>query len=174
VKESVMAINEMLLAEFDQEIATTRRLLERVPAQDADWRPHPKSATLGALATHVATIPWWLDVTLTTAELDFSPPGGGGPPRPPAFTTVEALLAHFDKNAASGRAALAKATDADFAASWTLKNGGAVIFSLPRAAVVRSFCLSHLIHHRAQLGVYLRLRDVPLPPSYGPTADSAR
>ena len=167
-----MPLNEALLAEFDQEIATTRLLLERIPATDAGWKPHPKSASLGDLAVHLATLPWWLDVTLTTTELDFNPPGGGGPPAPPAFTTVAALLAYFDKNTAAGRAALAGATNADFAVPWTLKNAGSAIFSLPRAAVVRSFCFSHLIHHRAQFGVYLRLRDVPLPPSYGPTADT--
>ena len=100
------------------------------------------------------------------------PPGGGGPPVPPPFTTVEALLAVFDKNVASSRAALAKAADADFAVPWSLKSGSQVYFTLPRAVVVRSFALSHLIHHRAQLGVYLRLRDVPLPPCYGPTADT--
>jgi uncharacterized damage-inducible protein DinB len=167
-----MPLNEALLAEFDQEIATTRLLLERIPATDAGWKPHPKSASFGDLAVHLATIPWWLDVTLTTTELDFNPPGGGGPPAPPAFTTVAALLAYFDKNTAVGRAALAKAADADFSVSWSLKGGGQTYFTLPRAAVVRSFCFSHLIHHRAQLGVYLRLRDVPLPPSYGPTADT--
>ena len=168
-----MPLNETLLTEFDQEIATTRLLLERLPEKDAAWKPHPKSASLGDLAVHLAAIPWWLDATLTTTELDFNPPGGGGPPAPPAFTTVAALLATFDRNVAAGRAALAGATDADFAVLWSLKGGGQTYFTLPRAAVLRSFVLSHLIHHRAQLGVYLRLRDVPLPPSYGPTADTA-
>ena len=168
-----MPMNDALLAEFDQEIATTRLLLERVPEKDAAWKPHPKSASLGDLATHLATIPWWLEVTLTTTELDFNPPSGGGPPAPPAFTTVAALLAFFDKNVAAGRAALARATDADFAVPWSLKGGEKTYFTLPRAAVLRSFVLSHLIHHRAQLGVHLRLRDVPLPPCYGPTADTA-
>jgi len=166
-----MAINEMLLLEFDQESATTRLLLERVPAQDADWKPHPKSMSLGALAAHVANLAGWLGMTLTTTELDVHPPGGG-PWVPPAFTTVAALLAAFDKNVASSRAALTGAADADFAVPWTLKGGDQVYFTFPRAVVVRSFALSHLIHHRAQLGVYLRLRDVPLPPCYGPTADT--
>jgi uncharacterized damage-inducible protein DinB len=167
-----MALKEMLLSEFDREVATTRQFLERLPAEDAGWRPHPKSATLGGLAVHLATIPWWLEVTLTTSELDLDPPGGGGPPAPPAFTTVAALLAYFERNAAAGRTALARAADADLSLPWTLKSAGATVFSLPRAAVVRSFCLSHFIHHRAQLGVYLRLRDVPLPSCYGPTADT--
>ena len=163
-----MALNEMLLPEFDQEAATTRLLLERVPAKDADWKPHPKSAALGALAVHVANLASWLGMTLTSTE---TRPRGTSP-APAPFTTVEALLATFDKNVASSRAALAKAVDADFAVLWSLKSGGQVYFTLPRAVVVRSFALSHLIHHRAQLGVYLRLRDVPLPPCYGPTADT--
>ena len=162
-----MAINEMLLAEYDQEIATTRRLLERVPAKDAAWKPHAKSAALGDLAVHVATIPGWIAPTLRLAELDLSTVPPPGP-----FATVEALLAVFDASAAEGRAAIAQASDADFAAPWSLRSGGQTYFTLPRAAVLRSFVLSHLIHHRAQLGVYLRLRDVPLPSSYGPTADT--
>ena len=166
----MMPLNEMLLPEFDQEAATTRLLLERVPAKDADWKPHPKSMTLGALAAHVANLAAWLGTTLTTTELDLNPPGGS-PFVPPGFTSVEALLASFDKNVASSRAALAKATDADFAVPWTLRSGDQVYFTAPRTVVARSFVLSHLIHHRAQLGVYLRLRDVPLPPCYGPTAD---
>lgn len=162
-----MAMNEALLAEYDQEIATTRTFLERVPAADAAWRPHPKSMPLGALAVHVAAIPWWLEVTLTTRELDYTTT-----PHPPPFSTVEALLAAFDRNAAAGRAALARTADADFAVTWSLKAGGQTFFTLPRAVVLRSFVMSHLIHHRAQLGVYLRLRDVPLPPCYGPSADA--
>ena len=162
-----MALKEMLLPEFDQEAATTRLLLERVPAQDADWKPHPKSASLGALAVHVANLVSWLGMTLTSTELDLAVT-----PTPAPFTTVEALLATFDENVASSRAALAKAVDADFAVPWSLRSGGQVYFTFPRAVIVRSFALSHLIHHRAQLGVYLRLRDVPLPPCYGPTADT--
>ena len=161
-----MALKEMLLPEFDQEAASTRLLLERVPAQDAGWKPHPKSASLGALAVHVAHLASWLGATLTSTELDLAVA-----PRPAPFTTVEALLATFDSHVAGSRAALAKAADADFGVPWSLKSGEQVYFTLPRAVVVRSLVLSHLIHHRAQLGVYLRLLDVPLPPSYGPTAD---
>jgi len=162
-----MALKDLLLLEFDQEAASTRLLLERVPAKDAAWKPHPKSAPLGALAVHVANLTAWLGMTLMSTELDLavSPP-------PAPFTTVEALLAAFDNNVASSRAALAKAVDADFAVPWSLKSGDQVYFTFPRAVIVRSFALNHLIHHRAQLGVYLRLRDVPLPPCYGPTADT--
>lgn len=162
-----MAINEALLAEYDQEIAATRTLLQRVPAHEADWQPHPKSMPLGDLAVHVASLPSWAAATMTRPDLDISTH-----PHPARFTGVEALLASFDESAAAGRAALAAAADADFAVPWSLRSGDQVFFTLPRAVVLRSFVLSHLIHHRAQLGVYLRLRDVPLPPCYGPTADS--
>jgi uncharacterized damage-inducible protein DinB len=161
-----MALKDQLLPEFDQEIATTRLMLERVPAASASWRPHPKSETLGNLAVHVANLAAWPAMTLTAAELDLAVA-----PTPAPFTTVEALLAVFDANVAASRAALARAADADFAASWSLRNGPQVYLTLPRSAVVRTFALNHLIHHRAQLGVYLRLQGVPLPPSYGPTAD---
>ncbi len=160
-----MALNE-LLQEYNQEVATTRPLLERIPAQDAAWKPHPKSMPFGNLAIHVAALPRWVEATLTTTQVDLA-----GISKPPAFTTVEALLAYFDENVAAGRAALAQANPADLAVPWSLKAGSQVHFTLPRAAVLRSFCFSHLIHHRAQLGVYLRLRDVPLPACYGPTAD---
>ena len=162
-----MALKEMLLPEFDQEAATTRLLLERIPAKDAGWKPHPKSTSLGDLAVHVAALPGWLGMALTTTELDLAVAD-----RPPAFTTHEVLLASFDANVAAARTALSGAADADFAVPWSLKSGEQVFFTLPRAAIVRSFVLSHLIHHRAQLGVYLRLRGVQLPPSYGPTADT--
>jgi uncharacterized damage-inducible protein DinB len=161
-----MSINEMLMPELEQEAATTRLLLERVPAKDPGWKPHPKSMSLGDLAVHVANLPAWLEMALTTVELDLAVT-----PTPAPFTTVDALLASFDRHVASSRAALAKAADADFAVPWSLKSGDQVFFTLPRAVIVRSFVLSHLIHHRAQLGVYLRLLDVPLPPCYGPTAD---
>jgi uncharacterized damage-inducible protein DinB len=161
-----MALKDTLLPEFDQEIATTRLMLERVPAASAAWRPHPKSETLGNLAVHVANLAAWPVMTLSAPELDLAVA-----PTPAPFTTVAALLAVFDANAAASRAALALASDADFAEPWSLRMGPQVILTLPRSVVVRSFALNHLIHHRAQLGVYLRLRDVPLPPSYGPTAD---
>ncbi len=161
-----MTISETLLPEYDQEMAATRAFLERIPAEHASWRPHPKSMPLGSLAVHVAALPAWVASTMagTGLELSTLPP-------PPPFTTVGALLADFDANVAAGRAALSGAADADFAVPWSLRAGARVYFTAPRAAVLRSFVLSHLIHHRAQLGVCLRLRDVPLPPCYGPTAD---
>ena len=166
-----MSIAETLLPEFDHEMASTRQMLEIVPAADAGWRPHPKSYTLGDLAAHISRLPMWGRYTLETAELDLGLPENAALARA-AFTTTPELVEGFDRNVREARAALAKATDADMGVKWTLKNAGAVIFSMPRAAVLRGFVLSHLIHHRGQLSVYLRLRDVPLPSIYGPTADN--
>lgn len=165
-----MTIAQMLLPEFDGEMASTRRMLRVVPADAAQWRPHPKSYTLGQLATHIATIPLWGRVTMERPELDLGAPESAGF-APPEFTTTEALLERFDANVRGARAALESASDAAMAEAWTLRNAAVTVFSLPRAAVFRSFVLSHLIHHRGQLSVYLRMRDVRLPSVYGPTAD---
>lgn len=163
-----MTLTETLLAEFDHEMRTTRTVLERTPAQDAAWRPHPRSTSLGDLALHLATIPRWLVPTLTQTELDLAPKPGV---TAPTFESVEQLLAMFDENVRDARAALAEAQDADYGVQWTLKAAGNTVFASPRGAVIRSFILSHMIHHRGQFTVYLRLRGVPLPPVYGPTAD---
>jgi len=168
-----MSTIEALLAEFDQEMKGTRAELERLPEQDAAWKPHPKSFSLGDLAMHVANLPFWTAMTLVATEFDLHPPGGAEWKTPP-FTTTAALLAFFDGNVAQARAALLAAKDADLAVPWSLKDAGQVHFTQPRGQVLRSFCFSHLVHHRAQLGVYLRLRDVPLPFLYGPTADTVR
>ena len=157
---------DALLPEFDHEMAVTRKLLERVPEDRFDWKPHPKSYSLGQLAQHVATIPMWGGVTLNQSEIDI-----GGSERPPQVDTRSAVLAIFDGHVATTRAALAGKSDAELMAPWALKNSGHVVFSMPKAAVWRSFVMSHLIHHRAQLGVYLRMQDVPLPSTYGPSAD---
>jgi uncharacterized damage-inducible protein DinB len=163
-----MPLVDALLPEFDHEMTVTRKLLERVPDGKFDFTPHPKSMTLGRLAQHVATIPMWGSVTMTQSELDL---GIGSPPAP--MTTRADLLAAFDKNVAETRAALTGRGDGEMMAPWTLKNSGQTIFSMPRAMVWRSFVLSHLIHHRGQLSVYLRMNDVPLPSMYGPSADEA-
>jgi uncharacterized damage-inducible protein DinB len=167
-----MPIAQHLLPEFDHEMATTRTLLERVPADRATWRPHAKSMTLGDLAAHVATIPSYGARTLDSTEFDVNPPGGG--PARPSFDTNAALLAAFDKSVAATRAAIAAATDEELMVPWSLKNGGQTVFTLPRAATLRTLMMNHLIHHRGQLSVYLRLLDVPLPSIYGPTADTQR
>jgi len=166
-----MPIAQMLLPEFDHEMANTRRLLEVVPAADRGWRPHPKSYTLGDLACHIATLPLWARITVERSELDPGSPANASIQRV-HFTTVAELLEQFDRNLREARAALASASDAAMGENWTLKNGAATVFSMPRVAVMRGFVLNHMIHHRGQLTVYLRLRDVPLPSLYGPTADT--
>lgn len=159
-----MNIAASLLPEFDQEMATTRRLLERVPSDKAAWKPHQKSFALGHLAQLVARMPGWVTQTVRDGELDLSEAPGY------SLESTEALLAEFDRNVGAARQALGGATDADFVAPWSLRNGARILFTAPRGTVVRTH-ISHLIHHRGQLSVYLRLLDVPLPSIYGPTAD---
>lgn len=164
-----MPIRDALLPEFDHEFGTARRLIERVPDADLAWQPHPKSMSLGRLATHIAEIPRWADAVLNHASFDLESPG--------AQATVQTLgsridmLASFDSNVATARATLAAKTDAELLSTWTLNRGGEEIFTLPRVAAFRSFVMNHAIHHRGQLSVYLRLRDVPIPAIYGPSAD---
>ena len=165
-----MAIRDALLPEFDTEMASTRKVLERVPVEKADYKPHAKSGSLGWLAWHVADLPHWVVETIHKDELDFAPPGAPRP-APPKVDSREKLLASFDQKVAAARKAIAGADDSHLAKPWTLKGGGHTIFTMPRAAVLRSFVMNHLIHHRAQLGVYLRLNDVPVPGMYGPSAD---
>ena len=165
-----MSIAEMLLREWDVEIATTRRVLERVPDDKGEWKPHPKSFCMAHLAQLVARMPGWATMMMREAELDIAPKDGP-PPQPYSIEKTETLLAEFDRNAAEGRAALAAATDDDFQATWTLKVGGMAVDSGSRYHMLRVSMLNHLVHHRAQLGVYLRLVEVPVPSMYGPTAD---
>jgi uncharacterized damage-inducible protein DinB len=159
-----MTIAQALLPEFDQEMATTRRLLERVPSAKGEWKPHPKSFPLGHLAQLVSWMPGWITNALQEATLDLAQAGRY------SLETTETLLAGFDRNVREARAALAAASDADWTASWSLTFGARVLMTLPRGAVVRQN-ISHLVHHRGQLTVYLRLLDVPIPSIYGPTAD---
>jgi len=154
------------LAEFDKEMAGTRRALERVPEDRFSWAPHEKSMTLHKLASHLANVPTWISVTLQTEELDVS-----GPFEEPAPATTKELVAHFDEACTGARAALAAATQAELAAMWTMKAGDEVFFSMPRGVVLRSFVFNHMIHHRGQLTVYLRLLGVAVPALYGPSAD---
>jgi uncharacterized damage-inducible protein DinB len=165
-----VAIRDGLLPELDHELSTTRKLLAVVPEAKTGFRPHEKSWTLGELSLHLANLLTWLPSTLRSTELDLDPPAG---PKyvPPKFESAAATLKMFDETSRAARAALAAATDAELAVPWTLKRRGQAIFTFPRAACVRSFVMNHLIHHRGQLTVYLRLVDVPLPPVYGPTAD---
>lgn len=166
-----MSIAERLLPEFDREMATTRTLLERVPADRADWKPHAKSTSLGGLAAHIANLPSMAPRVVSLPEIDMNPPGGKGF-TPPTMTTTAALLERFDANVAAAREAIAGASDETLAVDWALKNGGRTMLALPRAGVLRVLVMNHIIHHRGQLSVYLRLLDVPLPSIYGPSADT--
>ncbi len=167
-----MSITQSLLPEFEHELAGLRRTLERVPVDRLDYRPHPKSFTLGELANHLASIPSWTVSTMTAVELDFSlPENQAKMPKPSA--TVEGMLRILDEGVVAAREALIQASDADYQVAWSLKNEGQVLLTLPRIAVIRGFVLNHLIHHRAQLTVYLRMLDIPVPSLYGPSADEA-
>jgi uncharacterized damage-inducible protein DinB len=161
-----MPLNQALLPEFDHEMANTRKSLERVPDGKFDWKPHQKSMTLGGLATHLATINHWVDAIVGQDSFDVAT----APPQPAVKSRPEILDA-FDKNTASARKAIAGAKDDQLMKPWSLLNGKTAIFTMPRIAVLRSFILNHTIHHRAQLGVYLRLNDVAVPSIYGPSAD---
>jgi len=160
-------INELLLAEFDEEVKKTRAMLERVPMK-ADFKPHAKSMPLGKLAPHVAELAGFGYTILTTPELDFA----AGPPRQrPPFESPEQLVKAFDEGAAKVRAALKNTSDEAWTQPWKLSFHGKPIFSGTRFLAYRQMFMNHLVHHRAQLGVYLRLNDVPLPGTYGPSAD---
>jgi uncharacterized damage-inducible protein DinB len=161
-----MALKDALLAEFDHEMGTTRKLLERVPDDKLAWRPHEKSMTLGALATHIGSLPQWTGLILNETSFDLA----AAPPPEPPRTSRAGILALFDASRRQARAAMDK-LDAEYAVAWTLKRDGQEVFSIPRSAALRSFVLSHVIHHRGQLSVYLRLNDVPVPAIYGPSAD---
>lgn len=165
-----MALAQALLPEFGHETATLRRVIERIPAGRLDYRPHPKSFTLGDLANHLVTIPGWTVSTLTETELDFGlPETRARQPKP--STTTEGLLATLDAQVEAALEALGKTSDEAFQVIWTLKNNGQALFAMPRIAVYRGFVMNHLIHHRAQAAVYLRMLDVPVPSIYGPSAD---
>jgi uncharacterized damage-inducible protein DinB len=164
-----MSIAARVLPEFDHEMATTRTMLERVPDATAAWSPHQKSWTMGQLASHIGNLPRLGLIAMESDELDVSPTGAG---RAPDFDSTAKLLHTFDENVKRARAAIESASDSDMMEPWTLRSAGRTVWTLPRAAVLRSFILSHMIHHRGQLSVYLRLKDIPVPPVYGPSADS--
>ncbi len=159
-----MTIAETLLPEFEQEMATTRRLLERVPTEKGEWKPHPKSFSLGHLAQLVATMPGWITSALRGEDIDLSEGD------PYTYEPTETLVARFDGLVAEVREELGRQSDADFELPWSLKVGGSVLFTVSRREIVRQN-INHLVHHRGQLSVYLRLLDVPIPSIYGPTAD---
>jgi uncharacterized damage-inducible protein DinB len=165
-----MALKDALLAEFDPEMANTRKTLERVPEDKFGWKPHEKSGSMIWLATHVARLPEWPFYTLSDDSLDLMP--NGVPVQPPAPPkSVKELLALFEECKTKGRDAIAGASDAEFGKTWTLLKNGQKLMAMPKAAVLRMMVMNHLIHHRAQLGVYLRLNNIAVPALYGPSAD---
>jgi uncharacterized damage-inducible protein DinB len=164
-----MPFSETLLPEFDEEMKNTRKLLECVPDGNFDYKPHPKSMALGRLATHVAEIPSWTGYTLDLEVLELQPDF-----KPTLATSRAELLQILDKGAAEAREKIAAASDEDWGKIWTFKYGGKTIMSMPRSAVMRGTIMNHLIHHRAQLGVYLRLNEVAIPGMYGPSADDQK
>jgi uncharacterized damage-inducible protein DinB len=161
-----MAISQALLPEFDLEMANTRKALERVPDDKFDWKPHEKSSSMGALAGHLATLTGLVQAAMSTDSLDMATR-----PRSPKLNNRAEVLAAFDKGVAEARKAIAGASDEYLMKPWSLMNNGQELFSVPRAGVLRTFFLSHLIHHRGQFTVYLRLNDIPVPSIYGPSAD---
>jgi uncharacterized damage-inducible protein DinB len=166
-----MAIAQALLPEFDHEMEQTRKTLERVPNEKFDWKPHPKSGTMGWLTSHLATLPYWAVMTMMTESFDLAPLEGGPPPDLPRASNRQEALDLFDRNRESAREAIAGATDEHLMTTWRLLKGGKEVLAMPRAAVFRGMVMNHLIHHRGQLSVYLRLNDVPIPALYGPSAD---
>ena len=167
-----MSIAQSVLPEFELEMANTRKVLALIPASHADWKPHDKSFSLSSLAMHLANFPNWGMMTVRQDELDLA--GAAMTDGRAAFSTTETLLATYDADVSALREALATTSDDAMHAMWTLKHGGMTIFTLPRLAVLRTSVLNHMIHHRGQLTVYLRLLDVPLPDLFGPTADTKR
>ena len=165
-----MALRDALLPEYDNEMNNTKRVLERVPEDKFGWKPHDKSGTMAWLATHVATLGQWATITLSTDELDIAPKDGAQQ-APPVPTNRKELLARFEEQSTAGRKAIAEASDADLMKPWTLIKGGERLFTMPKIAVLRGFVMNHMIHHRGQLTVYLRLVDAPVPALYGPSAD---
>lgn len=162
-------ITQSLLQELEMEMPSTRKTLERIP-EKFDWAPHQKSMSLGRLAQHLSELPDWAVKAISLDDLDLAPPGGP-PPRPNVATSRTQVLENFEKNLTAAKAALAATNDEHLMKPWSLKMGGKTILTMPRVAVIRNFVLNHNIHHRAQLGVYLRLNDIPVPSVYGPSAD---
>jgi uncharacterized damage-inducible protein DinB len=167
-----MRMSEMLLTEFDHEMANTRKTLERVPDEKFDWTPHQKSMTLGGLATHLATIPTWAVNAIQKDSIDIAPVGEAPLRVAPAHSRAE-ILERFDQAVADARAAISEADNEKLLQPWSLLSGGKTIMTLPRVGVLRGFVMNHNIHHRAQLGVYLRLNDIAVPSIYGPSADES-
>jgi uncharacterized damage-inducible protein DinB len=160
-------LSTALIAELKHEAATTRKMLALVPTDKLSWKPHDKSMSLENLAKHLAELPTWVGVILNFDELDFAKPY----PKSPSFTTTAELLAQYEKNLTEAMKVLETVKEEEFFRNWTMRHGEQIFFTMPKAAVLRSWVYNHSVHHRAQLGVYLRLLNIPIPGSYGPSAD---
>jgi uncharacterized damage-inducible protein DinB len=165
-----MSIAASILPEFDMEMATTRRVIERVPDEKLGWKPHEKSMAMGQLAAHLGEMVSWTIPTINSDALDMNPPDGPAY-QPPASNSTTEILAEFDKNVAAARSAMTDVSDEHLMQNWSLLSGGQTLMTMPRVVVIRSFVMNHIIHHRGQLSVYLRLNDIPVPSIYGPSAD---
>lgn len=165
-----MSISATFIPELDHEAAGTRKTMARIPDDKFDWKPHEKSLSFGEMASHLAGLPQLAVITANQSSFDIAPVDGE-PPRQEAVESVEQALQLFDQNVAIAREAIAGLSDEQMMETWTLLAGGEEQFAMPRAAVIRGFFMNHLIHHRAQLGLYLRLNDIPMPALYGPSAD---
>ncbi|WP_417848560.1 DinB family protein [Thalassoglobus sp.] len=165
-----MSIAESILPEFEQEMAGTRKVLERIPEDKLDWKAHPKSNTIGWVASHLVEIPGWVEGTLTQDTWDINPVDGE-PYTSPTYTSRQEILEHFDANVAAAIERIKATPDEEFAKSWSLLSGGQALVTMPKAGVIRTWVLNHTIHHRAHLCVYLRLNDIPVPGMYGPSGD---
>lgn len=165
-----MRIGQSMIPEFDQEMAGTRKVLERVPNDKLNWKIHEKSNTIGWVANHLADIPSWVPMTVNHDSLDVAPPSGE-PYKTPSHGTTAEILENFARNVAQARELLEAVEDDALHQPWSLLQGGEVVMTLPRIAVLRTWVLNHTIHHRAHLCVYLRVNDIPVPGLYGPSAD---
>lgn len=166
-----MAMSDTVLMQFDQVVMGTRQHLESIPDDELGWKPHEKSFSIGELGSHLANIPGWVMATLGQDELDMNPPDGEGAENQPEYGSSAEMVAALDASVAAAREMIESTSDETFRSNWTLLNGGEVLFSMPKIAVVRMFVMDHMIHHRGQLTVYLRLLDIPLKQTFGPTAD---
>ena len=166
-----MPLIDVLLPEYDRETDTTRRLLESIPDSTLDWKPHDTSMSLGELASHLVELPRWVDHVMTRDGFDLTSDGDQTEVGRPASNSTEQLVTRFDDSVARARTRLVDTIDGSLSAPWTLSRGKQELFRLPKIGVLRYFVLNHLVHHRGQLTVYLRIQGVPIPAIYGPAAD---
>lgn len=165
-----MTIGQNLLPEFDQEMAGTHKVLERIPDEKLDWKIHDKSNTIGWVATHLANLPSWAVMTIESDSLDVEPKDGE-PFRMPTFDSVSEIVAAFDQNVTQARSLLESASDEEIHKPWSLLKAGETMFTMPKIAVIRTWVINHIIHHRGHMCVYLRVNDIPVPGLYGPSGD---